>query len=79
MLEDCINKEVGMWVVMMCNGDYYILFNKCLEVVCQYKVDLLIFIYVDVFMQFEFRGGLVWVLFMCCVDSELGCWLEKIE
>lgn len=24
-------------------------------------------------------GGLVWVFLMCCVDIELGWWLEKFE
>lgn len=47
--ESMINKECGMCVIMMRSGDYYIFFNWCFEIVWEKKVDLFIFIYVDVF------------------------------
>lgn len=48
-LEDMINWEWGMCVIMICGDDYYVFFNWCFEIVCEKKVDLFIFIYVDVF------------------------------
>lgn len=48
-LEDMINWEWGMCVIMICGDDYYVFFNWCFEIVWEKKVDLFIFIYVDVF------------------------------
>lgn len=64
-----IEKEGNMKVYMMCNEDIFILLKVWVVKVQKQCVDLFVFIYVDVFISWQFSGLFVFVLLIKGVIS----------
>jgi N-acetylmuramoyl-L-alanine amidase len=74
-----VDKEPGMWAVMIRKGDYYIGLRKRIHKARAAKADLFISIHADAFRDRRVRGSSVYTLSQRGASSEAAQWLAKRE